>query len=159
MIDKCTLPDDALLQEYVRNGSYTDCYSTDVSRPVALADYVTAFYTTWLFKLERLILKWVVSRPSTDEQASLIVNGELDTFAAWSVEGRTDNQLLMCDFQSRTRSWFMVVDKRVYFGSAVVPVRDPETGEKSLRPGYKALLGLHRLYSRALLYCAKSRLQ
>lgn len=159
MIEKCILPDDALLQEYVCNGSYTDCYSTVVSRPVALAEYVTAFYTTWLFKLERFVLRWAVSRPSTDEQASLMVNGELESFAAWSVEERADNQLLMCDFQSRTRSWFMVVETRLYFGSAVVPLRDPETGEKSLRPGYKALLGFHRLYSRALLYCAKSRLQ
>ncbi|MGI9270816.1 MAG: hypothetical protein ACR2QT_03510 [Woeseiaceae bacterium] len=159
MIKKDTLPDVALLQEYVRKGAYTDCYSTEIDRSVALAEYVTAFYTTWLFKLERLILRWAVARPSTDEQVRQLVDGELDVFSAWSVEGRSENQLLMCDFQSRTRSWFMVLDTQLYFGSAVIPVRDPETGEKSLRPTYKALLGFHRLYSRALLYCAKSRLQ
>jgi len=159
MIARDTLPDEALLQEYVRNGSYTDCYSTAVNRAVPLAEFVTAFYTTWLFKLERLILRWAVSRPSTDEQAALLASGDLDAFAAWSVEGRTDNQLLMCDFQKRTRSWFMVMGTQLYFGSAVVPVRNPETGELKLRPQYNALLGLHRLYSRALLACAKSRLQ
>lgn len=159
MIAKDTLPHDALLREYVRNGSYTDCYSTTIDREVALAEYVTAFYTTWLFKLERWILRWAVARPSTDEQAALLAGGDLDKFAAWSVEGRTDNQLLMCDFQSRTRSWFMVIGTQLYFGSAVVPARDAESGELKLRPQYKALLGLHRLYSRALLACAKSRLQ
>ena len=89
----------------------------------------------------------------------LLAEGDIDMFAAWSVEARTENQLLMCDFQSRTRSWFMVTDKRLYFGSAVVPVRDPETGEKSLGSTYSALLGFHRLYSRALLYFAVRRLQ
>lgn len=159
MIDKRELPDDALLQEYVRRGAYTDCYSTTLDAETSLADFVTAFYTTWLFKLERLILRWAVSRPSTDTQAAQVAAGETESFAAWTVEGRTDEQLLMCDFQAHTRSWFMVVGTRVYFGSAVIPVVDAASGEKRLRPTYKILLGFHRLYSRALLYCARSRLQ
>jgi hypothetical protein len=36
---------------------------------VTLAEYVNAFYTTRVFRLERIILKWAVSRPSTDAQA------------------------------------------------------------------------------------------
>ncbi len=159
MIEKRQLPDDALLQEYLRNGAYTDCYSTTLDEETSLADYVTAFYTTWLFKLERLILRWAVSRPSTDEQAAQVAAGGINSFAAWTVEGRTDQQLLMCDFQGRTRSWFMVVGTRLYFGSAVIAVVDAATGEKRLRPTYKILLGFHRLYSRALLHCARSRLQ
>ena len=159
MIEKCTLPEDALLQEYVRNGSYTDCFTASIPKQTSLAVYVASFYTTWLFKLERLILRWAVSRPSTDEQAVLLADGDIDKFAAWAVESRSENQLLMCDFQGRTRSWFMVADRRLYFGSAVVPVRDPDTGEKSLGSTLSVLLGFHRLYSRALLYCAVRRLQ
>jgi hypothetical protein len=76
----------------------------------------------------------------------------VDTFAAWSVEAHTGNQLLMCDFQGRTRSWFMVSGTRLLFGSAVVPVTVTESR-------FRWLLGLHRLYSRALLRAARSRLQ
>jgi hypothetical protein len=145
-----TLPTGALLQKYVQSGAYTDCFSTDVSRNYSLADYVEAFYTTWLFKLERVILKVAVSRPSTDEQVKALMAGELDTFAAWYVEDRADDQLLMCDFRDQTRSWFMVTPGRLYFGSAVVPID---------QPSFKLFIGLHRLYSRALLAAARSRLQ
>ncbi len=82
-----------------------------------------AFYTTWIFKLERAILKWAVSRASTDLDAKRLAEGEIDRFSAWSVEDRNDNQLLMSDFQGRTRSWLMTLpagdqdtsDNRVVF--------------------------------------------
>lgn len=159
MIEKCSLPDDALLQEHVRRGAYTDCYATAISAAVPLADFVTAFYTTWLFKMERFILQIAVSRPSTDEDARQLADGKRDNFAAWHVEARAADQLLMCDFRKRTRSWFMVSDTHLYFGSAVIPVQDPTSGKRSLGLVYKLLLGFHRLYSRALLHSAKSRLQ
>jgi hypothetical protein len=150
MIEKGALPTTALLQKYVQSGAYTDCYSTTISADVSLADFVTAFYTTWLFKLERCILSVAVSKPSTDEQARSLVRGERDKFAAWCVENRADDQLLMCDFRNQTRSWFMVSPGRIYFGSAVIPVQ---------KNSFRWLLGFHRLYSRALLAAAKSRLQ
>lgn len=150
MIEKSALPETALLQQYVQSGAYTDCYSTTISSDVSLVDFVTAFYTTWLFKLERFILRVAVSKPSTDEEAKSLVRGERDKFAAWYVEDRADNQLLMCDFRDQTRSWFMVSPGRIYFGSAVIPVQ---------KSSYRLLLSFHRLYSRALLAAAKSRLQ
>ncbi len=66
------------------------------------------FYTTLLFKLERFILKWTVSKSSTDAQARQLSDGEIEQFAAWHVEGRNENEILMCDFGGRTRSWLMV---------------------------------------------------
>ncbi len=103
------LPDDALLGHYARREDcYTDCYALDFPRTVSLAAYVTAFYTTPLFKLERFILKWAVSRPSSDDQARQVAAGEVERFAAWSVEARTTDQLLMCDMAGRTRSWFKI---------------------------------------------------
>lgn len=165
-IEKCSLPDNALLVNYFRNGHYTDCYKTDISRVVSHADYVVAFYTTYLFKLERLILKLAVSKPSTDAQARKLAAGEIDTFAAWYVESRSDNQILLCDFRGRTRSWLMVsplpVDSgagtRLYFGSAVVRHYNQKSRTKSPGFGFNTLLGFHKLYSEALLYSAKSRL-
>ena len=150
MIEECALPKSALLQEYVRSGAYTDCFSTYILSNVSLAVFVEAFYTTWLFKLERFILRIAVSKPSTDDEARRLSNGELERFAAWYVEDRAADQLLMCDFRDQTRSWFMVSPGRIYFGSAVIPVQ---------KSSYRLLLGFHRLYSRALLAAAKSRLQ
>lgn len=158
-IEKCSLPDNALLQKYAQSGAYTDCYSVLLTNAVSRADFVASFYTTWLFKLERFILRWVVSKPSTDEQARLLADGQLDAFAAWYVEARADNQLLMCDFRDRTRSWLMVFESRLYFGSAVVPARHPGSDKPSLGPMSQILLGFHRRYSKALLYAARSRLQ
>lgn len=150
MIEESPIPDSALLQKYVQLGAYTDCFSTEIPSDVSLAQYVEAFYTTWLFKLERVILRLAVSKPSTDTEARQVSQGEIDKFAAWYVEDRAEHQLLMSDFRDHTRSWFMVTPGRVYFGSAVIPVD---------RPSYKLLLGFHRLYSRLLLAAARSRLQ
>lgn len=165
-IDKRKLPDEALLARYDQHGTYTDCYTTDLDGLVTHSEFVVSFYTTILFRIERLILKWAVSRPSTDEDAERLANGETDKFAAWYVEDRAENQLLMCDFRDRTRSWLMVsqlssdegVRTRLYFGSAVVPVRDPESNEVSLGRSFHLLAGFHKLYSVALLRSAKSKL-
>ena len=159
------LPDDALLNVYARDGRYADCFVTDIPRSVSHAQFVAAFYTTTVFKLERWILKLAVARPSTDEQARQLAAGELEQFAAWSVENRAENQLLLCDLYGRTRSWLMVAPlpdgagTRLYFGSAVVPVIDRKTGRSSMGTGHSALLSFHKLYSRVLLGAAARRLR
>ena len=53
----CPLPDGSLLSRYrLQQGAYTDCYSTEIAGSVSQAEFVEAFYTTWVFKLERAIL-------------------------------------------------------------------------------------------------------
>jgi hypothetical protein len=155
----CALPDDALLARYAGTGAYTDCYATDLARPVAQADYVEAFYVGRLFRLERWLLARFLHRPSTDAEAKALATGARDTFAAWHVEDRRADQLLLCDLAGRTRSWLMVAPHgagtRLYFGSAVVP-RAGRTG--GLGFAFHALAGFHTLYSRALLSAARSRL-
>lgn len=159
------LPVDSLLGRYRRDdGAYTDCYATEVAFPVSHAQYVNAFYTTFVFKIERFILTWTVNKPSTDLQAKQLSDGTRDAFAAWTVEARTENQLLMCDFVSRTRSWLMVLPlesggTRLYFGSAIVPMIDSRTGKSTLGLVFRALLGFHKIYSVVLLYAAKRRLE
>jgi hypothetical protein len=160
-IAPCPLPAGALLGRYRDIGAYTDCYGVTVPGDVAHARFVEAFYTTWLFKLERAVLV-LVGKPSTDAQARALAHGEAEAFAAWRVEARAPAQLLLCDYRRRTRSWLMreAVENgtRLYFGSAVVPVVDKD-GRRSLGFAFRALLGFHRIYSRALLRAAIARLR
>ena len=166
-IESCPIPEGALLARYCQAGAFADCYRADIPGKITQAEYVAAFYTTPLFKVERMILATVLSRPSTDAQATQLAEGALDTFAAWHVEARAADQLLMCDYQRRTRSWFMAAPMadergahtRLYFGSGVVPSRNPKTGTTSLGPLFRALLGFHKIYSRALLHSAQVRLE
>lgn len=161
----CPLPADSSLHRYLGDGGYVDCYATDIRRSVSQSDFIAAFYTTWLFKLERWVLRWAANCPSTDDEAGQLGRGTLDHFAAWQVESCSDRQLLMRDFTGRTRSWLMSTPgsngsgTRLYFGSAVIPRTNPVTGKRSMGFRYRALLGFHKLYSRMLLRAARSRLQ
>lgn len=164
-VQPCSLPPHALLAKYAEAGAYTDCYTAEVARAVPHAEYVEAFYTGWLFKIERLLLSLFLAKPSTDAQAKQLASGDVCSFAAWRVEGRDVDQLLMCDIGGRTRSWLMVSQwqpstnsTRLYFGSAVVPVTSKTTGTPGMGRLFKVLLWFHKLYSVALLGSARSRL-
>ena len=163
-VQACELPADALLRRYAEQGAYTDCYTIEIDKPVSHEAYVKAFYTTAVFKLERLLLAWLVARPSTDEQAKALAQVQANEFAAWNVEARGHDQLLMRDMTGRTRSWLMRAAAeggatRLYFGSAVVPVVDRKTGQKHMGGLFRALQGFHRVYSHVLLRSAASRLR
>jgi len=154
-IKKATLPDVALLGVYASRGDcFSDCYVTSVKRSVGLEDYITAFYGTKLFRTERIMLG-AVGSPSNDSDLEALARGKSDRFAAWSVEGREADQILLCDRSGHTRSWLMVqpngTGTRLFFGSAVVPkVKGGDLGFV-----FRALLGFHKLYSRALLKAAR----
>ena len=157
-------PPRSLLISYRDARAYTDGYCLDLPQFVSLADYIAAFYTTPLFKLERLILALLVARPSTDAQAQALARGAVGKFAAWTVEGRSEDQILMCDFMKKTRSWLMCMPvpgatgTRLCFGSAIVPHHISADGRVHLGLGFHLLLGFHQLYSRALLQSAANRL-
>ena len=150
-------PEQALHAKYARTGAYTDCFTTVVAGRVSQSQFVEAFYTSRVFRLERLILKWLIDKPSTDAEAKELADGTRDRFAAWSVEDRSADQLLMCDYLGQTRSWLMVATcerdgssaTQLHFGSVVAQVR---------RFPYNVLLGFHRVYSRVLLNSARARL-
>jgi hypothetical protein len=152
------------LTTYANSGAYTDCFATEIARTVSHAEFVETFYTGGLFTVERFLLRVFISKPSTDLQARQLAAGELNEFAAWRVEARAVDQLLLCAIDGRTRSWLMVSampetgGTRLYFGSAVVPGVNASTGKSSLGFAFKALLGIHKLYSRALLNAAAARL-
>ncbi len=154
-IEACEPPPHALLRLY--SSEYTDCYATDIARRVTHADFVFAFYNTRLFRLERIVLS-LIGMPSTDADVRELATGRRESFAAWTVERRASDQLLLCDFQGKTRSWLMVEPRgdgtRLYFGSAVVKRPVKATGERTMSGGFRALLGFHRRYSRGLLAAA-----
>jgi hypothetical protein len=162
---KCQpLPSQSLLTRYANAGAYTDCFTTNIARTVSHVEFVEAFYTGRLFKVERFLLRVFISKPSTDLQARQLAAGELNEFAAWRVEARAVDQLLLRAIDGRTRSWLMVSampetgGTRLYFGSAVVPAVNPSTGKPGMGFVFKALLGFHNFYSRALLNAAAARL-
>jgi hypothetical protein len=160
------LPQDALLNKYKQQGAYTDCYFMDVPYTVSQAEYIESFYTSAVFKVERFMLSLLVSKPASDLQARQLAKGETTKFSAWRVEDQTSNQLLLCDFLGRTRSWLMSVNleglnsttTRLYFGSAVIPRQVSASGRVSFGFAFHALSGFHRLYSRALMRAALSQL-
>ena len=157
------LPPNTLLRRYDDGGSYTDCFRTEVGRGATLAAYIEAFYCSWLFRVERALLRALARIPSTDLDVERLAAGRVDRFAAWGVEARGPDQILLR--AGRTRSWLMVVplvgaDARtsLYFGSAIVAKAAARTGKTGLGFGFRALLGFHTLYSRALLRAARDRL-
>jgi hypothetical protein len=152
------LPTGALIEGYRDAGAYTDCFVAVVVGRVSHARFVEAFYTSRWFKLERLVLTLLVGKPSTDDEARRLAAGQSDAFAAWTVEARAPDQLLVCDYQSVTRSWLMVAAEEgattLYFGTVVAPRQRRRTvGAVLLSLGW-----LHRIYARILLRSAVARL-
>ena len=157
------LPSNALLEKYKQAGAFVDCYYINMNKQVTLAEYIHAFYTTPIFKIERTILSIFARRPSSDSQAKELSLGNSDTFSIWSVEQRLENQILLCEFTGNTRSWLMVAtsktdasNTRLYFGSTVIP-KESDDGKKTFGVLFHLLGGFHRLYSRALLKAAAKK--
>ncbi|RYF94096.1 MAG: hypothetical protein EON95_06640 [Caulobacteraceae bacterium] len=151
-----------MIEGYRDTGAYTDCFATVVPGHVTQAAFVEAFYTSRLFKLERLVLALLVAKPSNDEEAQRLATGETDRFAAWTTEARTADQLLVCDYQGLTRSWLMTIpgaaganETALLFGTVVAP-RRPRPAATRI---FNLLGGAHRLYARALLRSAVGRLR
>lgn len=157
-ITSCDLPAEALLRTYAKKGAHTDCFAADVKASVSFGTYVEAFYTSAGFKPERIVLG-LIGKGANDADVRRLAH-EAETFAAWRVEARAADQILLCDFLSRTRSWLMVAPigggTRLYFGSAVVPV-GVGSGAGRLGFPFDLLLPFHQLYSRVLLGAARGR--
>ena len=166
-ITQDAVPEDALLRTY-RGGlrperwrGSGDCFSVGVDRVTSLTEFVFAFYTSPVFRIERLILRLLAGAPSTDAEARWLAEGSGTSFAVWRVGERAATQLLMCDRYERTRSWFGVVPLKdgrtlLQFGSAVVSGSDHRTAAGAARGNlFRLLLRFHVMYSQVLLHAAK----
>ncbi|MXO82402.1 hypothetical protein GRI35_03295 [Altererythrobacter aestiaquae] len=134
-----------------------DCFTAELPRAVSLQDYITAFYNSAAFRPERWALHLIGPKlpgGTGGEDVRKLAAGEVDTFAAWTVEARTDTAILMRDFQQRTCSWLAVKahagKTRLYFGSGV------QRPDGAL---VKALMPFHRFYAKALLKSAVGALE
>lgn len=154
-VRRAPLPDRALLQSRRAAGAFTDCYVLRIAREVTLADYVAAFFTTPVFRLERWIIARVLGHAATDAQARALADGRTDRFLVWVTEARTGEQILLG--VGRTATWLMIEPAReatvLYFGSAIEQGRDGGAGWKR-----RALLRFHDLYSRVLMLATAARL-
>jgi hypothetical protein len=155
------VPQDSLLaRAAVPPGTYSDAFSTTVPGAVALADLMTAFYTTPLFRAERAILRLAGHR-SSRAQLDALLAGSGTRFAVWDVVLRRPDEILLRDASGATASWFQVVPvvqgTALRFGSVVYPV----IGRYGPRPPrvMALLLGPHTLYSRTLLSAAARRIK
>ena len=167
VVEQQPVPDDALLRTYRGGnrpelwGRYGDCFTIEVDRAVTLTQWVFAFYTSPLFRIERFILRVLAKAPSNDLQAEDVASGRRETFAIWVVGARTKDQLLMCDRYGKTRTWFRSVPQAsggtmLQFGSAVAARTRPD-GATGMSGGFKLLLEAHKIYSRALIGAAMKR--
>ncbi|MFK7835851.1 MAG: hypothetical protein AB8B60_06500 [Sulfitobacter sp.] len=156
----CPVPRDAFLARYVDQGAtYTDCFEVMHPGAVALPEFVEAFYTTWLFRLERLVLSVSQRRLIRDSDAAALASGAADSFAVWDVEDRGTTQVLLRDVSGHTLSYLAVAPKdggvtRLLFGSVVVPAPG------AALPGWVRLtIPLHRFYSKLLLRAAERKMR
>lgn len=154
-----TLPPDSLLAGFAAEGDYTDCFTCDVARGVSLPQLIGAFYNSAAFRPERWALH-AIGKGSGAADVAALAAGETREFAAWSVVERTDNAILLQDFQKRTCSWLAVEPlatnaptikgrTRLFFGSGV---RQPDS------LAFRLLMPIHRAYAKALLISAAKRL-
>lgn len=184
------VPEDSLLKTHrgavhpERWGNYGDCFSVRVDRAASLADFVFAFYTSPLFRIERLILRVLARAPADDGDARALAQGSATKFSIWYAGERSATELLMCDRYERTRLWFRVVPLNgggtlLQFGSAVAaatgatgataataaaPASSAPGGaaasssRRVSAPGavFRLLLQFHIVYSQLLLSAAKA---
>ena len=102
-VTQAAVPEDSLLRTY-RGGARPecwqgqgDCFAVYLDKRVSLADFVLAFYTSPVFRVERFILCALAGARSTDAQARQLADGADIAFAVWHIGERTATQLLMCD--------------------------------------------------------------
>lgn len=157
-VTQSPLPQGALIQRYSDAGDFVDCFTCRVPAAVSLQRYIQAFYSSGVFWAERQGLKLMNFHPGNSAQVTSLAAGETDVFSAWTVEARTDSQLLLCDVNAQTRSWLMAAladdqTTQLYFGSVIV--KQPGSAENPKMPlGFRLVMGFHEVYSKALLKAA-----
>jgi hypothetical protein len=158
-----------MLRKYKDGAGFVDCYVIEVPGLITQVNFIEAFYTSPLFKIERTILKYAVAKPATDVDVKQLAQGKLSKFSAWRVESQSASELLLADYTGSTRSWLMAVaapnnvnaaqSTLLYFGSAVLARKRNSDGQLSMGWIFRSLLGFHRIYSRLLLKAASKRVR
>lgn len=160
------IPFDALSAAYLDAGAFVDCYYIDIPKEVTLEQYIKAFYTTPLFKVERSILSLATFKLAKDSEAIELSLGKAKSYSIWTVENRDTDQIILCEFTENTRSWLRVnviktagvTTTRLFFGSVVIPKKGSENGDVKFGFLFHLLGKFHQIYSKALLSAAYKKL-
>ena len=165
-VRRSVIPPLALVGSYVGQcGTKVDCYRVQVPGQVLLEEFVGSFYRGHLFRFERWVIKTFIGRGSSEAQIEDLLAGKSSIFSAWTQTERCQDQLVMCDYQHRTCSWFMVqkvmkkevgdVDEAegtwLYFGTVLKPTDYAGRAEWLSYPIFTIFLPVHDIYSRLLL--------
>ncbi|MEM1237990.1 MAG: hypothetical protein AAGI10_13555 [Pseudomonadota bacterium] len=103
--------------------------------------------------MERKILAAFFKAPSSDRQILALAEGTGDRLAAWHVEARENDEILLAVGDGPIRTWLSVRDGTLWFGSVVLAGTD---GRQSF--AIRAAMPFHALYSRILLASARRAL-
>ena len=164
-VRKTQPPDGSLLHSFTAlPGAHVDCYHADVDRRLDLTAYITTFFDTSVFRLERRILALAGQQYATTEDVNMLANDQCEHFATWQVEQRTDDELLMGVRGQPIKTWLFTRENEtggaaLYFGSAVIPEDTGTGGTPRISAIIRALTPLHKLYSRILLMLAARALR
>ena len=158
-VHKSDIPPASLVNAYQgKSCERIDCYRAFVDGPTNIENFVGRFYRGRLFRIERAMISLVTKHKSSDAQLDALLFGNSKRFSAWTQSGRTKNQLIMCDYQDRTCSWFMVEPYKtgtyLYFGTIFKRTNYFGGLEWLSKPLFTLLLPVHGLYSRLLLGAA-----
>ena len=158
-VRKSEIPMTALVKAYQgQPKTRIDCYKIYADKLVNLEYFVGRFYRGRLFRIERALISRFTGHPSSDKQLNDLLSATSKTFSAWTQSARNENQLIMCDYQGRTCSWFMVEPQdegtSLYFGTVLKPTQYFKGLEWLSKPIFTLFLPAHGLYSRLLLGAA-----
>jgi hypothetical protein len=162
-IQHIAVPDGALIQEYdTRPGHYVDCFQTYTEQDVDLSNYISAFFQTGLFRIERRILGVFAKAPSNAADVARLADGTGDRLALWRVEARREHEILLAINPGRIRTWLRAEPGAeggtvLSFGSVVIPAQVDANGNARMGPLFHGLKAFHLWYSRALLWSARRR--
>ncbi|MEL6550324.1 MAG: hypothetical protein AAFQ54_08780 [Pseudomonadota bacterium] len=149
MVRRAEVPRESLLARYIEDpASHVDAYVT--AGEASLADFISAFFSSPLFRLERRILA-LGGAASSDPQIALLAAGEGAHMAAWEVVERNAHELLLTVPNTPIRTWLAVAPGELWFGSAIV------ASDGQIPIAARALMPFHALYSRSLLALAARR--
>jgi hypothetical protein len=112
------------------------------------------------------VLRLLLLQRTTGRQAHELAHGTGTTFAVYRVAERTTDEILLSDESGRTSSWLMIREDadcliratRLLFGSAIKPTVQSASDTAQLSPMFRAIQGLHAVYSIKLSQAAARRL-
>ncbi|MEO0370235.1 MAG: hypothetical protein AAF231_02160 [Pseudomonadota bacterium] len=146
-----------------QTGCYADCFEVAVpctplkdDLEAYFARYVFVFFDSWVFRLERRILRLAGKEGTHHEDIAALARAETGRMAAWITRERGQAELLLAVPDTPILTWLQVAQTDsallLRFGSGILPQTDKS------RPhwGFRATYWAHRVYSRVLLHAAQA---